>query len=126
MVFLRLVDLLKFAQAQKPTQVVGVGHVAFASVAADEVVFSRVTHQYVIDVRVDRTGRPPRKRVCLDGKALLRGLDRSDTGDQFRLGGRKLLVALVGAVFGHHAKRRGICMQVEPEVSCRHKDVCGG
>jgi len=51
-IFSRLVDLLQLVQSQKPTQVVGVGPVAYASVSADEIIFPRVAYHRAVDVGV--------------------------------------------------------------------------
>ena len=130
-IFGRLVDLLQFPQAQKPqaqkpAQVVGIGHVAFAAIPTDEEVLPRVAHQRAVDVGVERAGCPSGQLARLHGEALLLCIDRRDPGNQLRFSRGKLLVALVGAVGGHHAESRGICMEVESEVCCSHKGVCGG
>ena len=126
MIFGRLVDLLQFPQAQKPAQVVGIGHVAFAAIPTDEEVLPRVAHQHLIDIGIDRAGCPSGQLARLHSEALLLRVDRRDSGNQLRFSRGKLLVALVGAVRGHHAEGRGICMQAESEVCCSHEGACGG
>lgn len=81
----RLVDFLKLPKAQQSAQIVGIGHVVFAAVSADEKVSSSVADQHPIHVGLERAGCPAGQFTHLHGETLLTGLVRGDAGDQFRL-----------------------------------------
>ena len=96
-------------------------------VATDKRVLLRVTDEHLVDIRVDRLRGPAGERTRLDGQKLLSRVDGDNPGDEFSLGGWKLLVAVVGAIGGHDAEGAGSCMQIESEVCCSHgigEDAC--